>query len=99
MPSWLVISIIVALMAVATLIADFIVRQFSKREKRVERRIEHLYAVADDQFARIMANLLPRSFAQDNKVTPLRNDDQIFPSMLHAIRSAQHTIAFETFIY
>jgi hypothetical protein len=33
MPSWLVISIIVALMAVATLIADFIVRQFSKREK------------------------------------------------------------------
>lgn len=99
MPSWLVISIIVALMAVATLIADFIVRQFSKREKRVERRIEHLYAVADDQFARIMANLLPRPFAQDNKVTPLRNGDQIFPSMLHAIRSTQRTIAFETFIY
>ncbi|MDQ3730411.1 MAG: phospholipase D-like domain-containing protein [Pseudomonadota bacterium] len=55
--------------------------------------------MADDQFARIMANLLPRPFAQDNKVTPLRNGDQIFPSMLHAIRSAQRTIAFETFIY
>ena len=99
MPSWLVISIIVALTAVATLIADFIVRQFSNREKRVERRIAHLYAVADDQFARTMANLLPYSFAQGNRVTPLRNGNEIFPSMLHAIRSAQRTITFETFIY
>ncbi len=99
MPSWLVISIIVPLTAVVTLLADFIVRQFSKQEQRVEHRINHLYTVADDQFARTMANLLSRPFVPSNKVTPLRNGDHIFPSMLHAIRSAQRTITFETFIY
>jgi cardiolipin synthase len=34
-----------------------------------------------------------------NSVTPLVNGDRIFPDMLRAIRGAQKTITFETFIY
>lgn len=85
--------------ACATLAIDFIVRQFAKREKRVARKIEHLYAAGDDQFRRTMANLFTAPVFQGNKVTPLRNGDEIFPAMLDAIRSANKTITFETFIY
>src|SRR5205823_12171992 len=34
-----------------------------------------------------------------NTIQTFNNGDQIFPAMLDAIRSAQHTITFETFIY
>jgi cardiolipin synthase len=34
-----------------------------------------------------------------NQVTPLYNGDQIFPSMLEAIRGARRSVTFETYIY
>jgi cardiolipin synthase len=34
-----------------------------------------------------------------NEITTLRNGEEIFPAMLKAIRSAQRTIDFETYIY
>ena len=34
-----------------------------------------------------------------NRFEALLNGDQIFPSMLSAIRSAQRSITFETYIY
>ena len=36
---------------------------------------------------------------EGNDVVRLRNGDEIFPSMLSAMRAAQHTITFETYIY
>jgi hypothetical protein len=62
MPTWLVILITAIVTALATLAVDFIVRQFTKRDERVERKIEHLYSVSSDQFSRTMANLLTASF-------------------------------------
>lgn len=43
--------------------------------------------------------LLGPQFVPDNQVQVLRNEDEIFPAMLAAIRSAQTTITFETYIY
>ncbi len=64
-----------------------------------ERRIERLYALEDPRFARELGVLLGPPFVGGNHVVALRNGDEIFPSMLDAIRAAQTTIAFETYIY
>lgn len=46
-----------------------------------------------------MGSLLGPAILGGNKVTALLNGDEIFPAMLEAIRSAQKTITFETYIY
>lgn len=46
-----------------------------------------------------MGELLGRAIVPGNHVTSLQNGDRIFPSMLAAIRSAQASITFETYIY
>ena len=46
-----------------------------------------------------MGNLLGPSLFSGNHVTTLLNGDEIFPLMLTAIRGAQQTITFETYIY
>ena len=53
----------------------------------------------DPQFLRAMGVLLGPPLLDGNRVTTLLNGDQIFPAMLQAIRSAQKTITFETYIY
>jgi cardiolipin synthase len=68
-------------------------------ERKVERPLSHRYATADSQFVRTMGSLLGPAFLPGNKVTPLLNGDQVFPAMLHAIRSARRTITFENYIY
>jgi cardiolipin synthase len=68
-------------------------------ERKVERPVPHLYATGDSQFVRTMGNLLGPGFVPGNRVTSLLNGDQVFPAMLEAIRSARHTITFESYIY
>ncbi len=43
--------------------------------------------------------MLGPSIVPGNKVTVLENGDEIFPAMLEAIRGAQKTITFETYIW
>ena len=62
-------------------------------------KIESRYGVADPEFARTMGNLLGPALVGGNETTTLVNGDEIFPAMLDAIRSAQRTINFETFVY
>lgn len=68
-------------------------------ERKVEHPVPHLYATGDSQFVRTMGNLLGPGFVPGNRVTSLLNGDQVFPAMLEAIRSARHTITFESYIY
>ncbi len=82
-----------------TLIAGLIFINFSGPERKVERKISHLYTVDDPQFLRSMGLLMGPSITEGNKTTELINGDQIFPAMLEAIRAAQKTILFEIFIY
>jgi len=61
--------------------------------------INSTYTISEPQFARTMGSLLGPPIIDGNAVTSLVNGDQIFPAMLEAIRGAQQTITFETFIY
>ena len=75
------------------------IANLSSSSKKIERRIEHLYAVREPQFLRSMGSLLGPPIVPGNRVTALCNGDEIFPAMLEAIRDARKTITFETFIY
>ena len=84
---------------VVTLAVVLAVLNLSSGEKKITHRIEHLYAVSDPQFRRAMGSLLGPPLAEGNRAVPLQNGDEIFPSMLAAIRGAARTIDFETYIY
>ena len=68
-------------------------------EKKIERRIERLYALQDPRFSRELGVLLGPALVGGNAVKVLLNGDEIFPPMLAAIRSAKTSINFETYIY
>ncbi|MDQ3774501.1 MAG: phospholipase D-like domain-containing protein [Pseudomonadota bacterium] len=67
--------------------------------KPLDDRIETEYSVADPQFLRAMGSLLGPPLVDGNRVQALQNGDESFPAMLAAVRGAQHTITFETYIY
>src|SRR5258706_4479981 len=67
--------------------------------KTVHYKINAKYSVSDPQFAQTIGNLLGPALVPGNTVRTLRNGDEIFPAMLEAIRWAQKTITFETYIY
>ncbi|HVR30472.1 MAG TPA: phospholipase D-like domain-containing protein [Thermoanaerobaculia bacterium] len=87
--------IIVALTALVLLLA----MNFAMPEKSLERKIEHRYAVTDPQFRREMSVMMGPAILPGNHVVDLQNGEEIFPAMLGAIRGAQKTITFETYIY
>src|SRR5665213_3108530 len=89
----------IAAAIVATLVVVILVINFRTPEKKIQHQVQHLYAVADAQFEREMSTLLGPTILTGNKITALQNGDEIFPAMLKAIRSAQYTINFETYIY
>jgi len=84
---------------IATLSATLIVQNFIPPEKKIAERVPRLYGTSDLQFVRVMDHLLGPAIMQGNRVDVLLNGEEIFPAMLTAIRSARHTITFETFIY
>ncbi len=82
-----------------TLAAVLLFVNFSSGEKNVTRELPRHYSTADPQFRRAMGSLLGPAIVGGNRVQELLNGDEIFPSMLAAIRSAKKTITFETYIY
>jgi cardiolipin synthase len=90
---WIVVAVVV------TLLATLLALNLTSRQLSVERRVDHLYDIADPQFARAMGSLLGPALVGGNRVTVLRNGDRIFPAMLAAIREARRTVSFETYIY
>ena len=82
-----------------TLVAVTLVLTFSRSEKKLSTRVAHRYALADAQFRREMSVMLGPSITGGNTVTALQNGVEIFPAMLAAIRSAETSITFETYIY
>ena len=83
----------------ATLAVVVLVVNLGLGDKQIDRRLQHLYAVADPQFQRTMGVMLGPSLVDGNRVDALLNGNEIFPAMLDAIRSAKETITFETYIY
>jgi len=93
--SWLLTGLaVLATAAVTLLVANFI-----GGEKKVERRVGAAYSIEDPRFARELGVLLGPPFMGGNRAQVLVNGDEIFPSMLAAIRGARQSITFETYIY
>jgi len=82
-----------------TVLASVIALNFRIADKRIDRKIEHRFAVDSAQFRREMGVMLGPGLLPGNEVIDLENGDAIFPSMLEAIRGATSTINFETYIY
>ncbi len=98
MPMIALIALIV-LTVVVTLVVVLLIANLTSGEKKIEHKIERLYASDDPQFVRSMGLLLGPPVIGGNRFDMLVNGDAIFPSMLEGIRGARETITFETFIY
>ncbi|HEX8477940.1 MAG TPA: phospholipase D-like domain-containing protein, partial [Telluria sp.] len=85
--------------AIATLIAGLVALNFVPKEKKIDTNLVHQYSASDPQFRRSLSVLLGPSIVEGNKVEALLNGDEIFPSMLAAIRGARESITMETYIY
>ena len=90
------IALLVAALAVTAVLSAV---NFMTPEKQLDRKLEHLYPVADEQFRREMSVMLGPTIVDGNTVEALQNGQEIFPAMLAAVRGARTSIAFETYIY
>ena len=85
--------------AAISLLLFVLAMNFATPEKTIERKIEHRFSIADPQFRREMSVMLGPSVIPGNRVTALHNGVEIFPAMIEAIRGAQVSVNFETYIY
>ena len=91
--------VVVLITCIATLVAGLLVLNFSPGEKKIDTQLTRQYDTDDPQFRRSLGVLLGPPIVEGNKAEVLLNGDRIFPAMLEAIRSAQKSISFETYIY
>jgi cardiolipin synthase A/B len=89
----------IAVAIVAALVVVIFIVNLRTPDKKIQHQVIHRYGVMDPQFEREMGTLLGPAILPGNQITALQNGDEIFPAMLKAIRGAQHTITFETYIY
>ena len=92
-------ALLVAAGVAITIAGVLLVVNFMGGEKKIQQRIERLYSLEDPRFMRELGVLLGPPFIAGNRTQVLLNGDQIFPPMLAAIRGAQKSITFETYIY
>jgi cardiolipin synthase A/B len=90
---------IIALTVLGTLIAVIVISNFRTPEKEPHHKVKRHYGIIDPQLKREMGTLLGPAILSGSQVRALQNGDEIFPAMLAAIRAAQRTITFETYIY
>ncbi|HEY8358202.1 MAG TPA: phospholipase D-like domain-containing protein [Ramlibacter sp.] len=93
--TWVVASVAI----LATLAAVLLYVNLTAGEKRIQHQLPRLYQTDDAEFRRSLSSLLGPQIVEGNSVETLVNGERIFPAMLAAIRSARHTITFETYIY
>ncbi|HRX90116.1 MAG TPA: hypothetical protein P5528_11800, partial [Steroidobacteraceae bacterium] len=93
------LTVVVIATALLTGIAIAIGLNFVTAERQLRRPPPRWYDTRDPDFRQATGVLLGPSILSGNQVDVLVNGDEIFPAMLSAIRSAEQTITFETFIY
>ena len=93
-------TVVVAGMAsVMTAFVVIVAVNVASGEHKISKRVSSPFGVADPQFARSMNTLFGPPLVAGNHVTSLYNGHQIFGAMLEAIRGAQQSVTFETYIY
>jgi cardiolipin synthase len=85
--------------SILSLFVGFLALNFMPSEKKIDTQLVRQYDASDPQFRRSLGVLLGPPIVEGNKVEVLLNGDQIFPAMLDAIKHAEKTITFETYIY
>jgi cardiolipin synthase len=90
--------LIILLTVLATLFCTLVFRNLATPERKLDYEIAEIN-VDEPLFERCMAHLLGPPLVGGNRITTLNNGDEIFPAMLAAIRGAEKTITFETYIY
>jgi cardiolipin synthase len=70
-----------------------------KMGKQPRQEIASLYSTRSPEFRQAAGSLLGPNFVPGNNISTLVNGNQIFPSMLGAIRSAKHSISLETYVF
>lgn len=93
---WVIVS---GLVVGLGLVAGLLVSNFVGGETKIERRLVRVRTLDDPAFLRELGVLLGPPFLPGTQVRALLNGDEIFPPMLAAIRAAQVSITFETYIY
>jgi cardiolipin synthase A/B len=89
----------IVLTIACTLLITLVVANFITGERKIQSSIKRLYPIRDMQFLRSMGMLLGPAILHGNRIRHFENGCRIFPAMLEAIRGAQKTITFETYIY
>jgi cardiolipin synthase len=90
---------VIIVTVLVTLAIGLLALNLATGDKKITHEVQHRYALEDPQFLRAMGTLLGPPLLDGNRVETLLNGDEIFRSMLEAIRSASRTITFETYIY
>ena len=72
---------------------------FVTTAREIDEPIEMTYGASDPAFRDSAGHLLGPDFVDGNRVEALVNGVRIFPAMLEAIRGAQHSVTFETYIW
>jgi len=84
---------------VLTIALVLLMLNLTSSAKKVKEELGHLYGTDDPQFVRAIGTMLGPALLGGNRVESLYNGDMIFPAMLSAIRGAQRSVTFETYIY
>jgi len=93
-------NIVAAVAAVLlTIGAVLLALNLKSGESSIDQSIARLYDTKDRQFNRAMGVLLGPAIVEGNRFDVLLNGDEIFPAMLGAIREAEKSITFESYIY
>lgn len=92
-------AIAVLLGALAMAVVVILVLNLSTGEKKVTEPLPGHYGVDDPQFLRTLGSLFGPPLTGGNSAQDFQNGDEIFPAMLAAIRGAQRSICFESYIY
>jgi cardiolipin synthase len=88
------IGLALGFLAVVLIFCLFFIRRHS-----LEYRLEHNFTVRDPEFFGSALALSDPVPIPGNKIELLANGDEYFPAMLKAIRSAQKTVNFATYIF
>ncbi|MBA2479252.1 MAG: cardiolipin synthase B [Planctomycetes bacterium] len=94
MPWWWIL-----LAAIGGGVVTLVLQNFTTAEKKIRYEIDPDFGIEDPRFRRMVSSLLGPPLVPGNRIQALQNGDRIFPAMLAAIRSAQRSICFETYIY
>lgn len=90
---------IVLMTVVVTLLLTILYANLRDPYRELPYELAAPVSITDSQFSKTIGDLLDPAFLNGNRITTLLNGDEIFESMLGAIRSAKKTISFESYIY